>query len=358
MRLEKISLKQKNVLIQHFESPEIIFSLSKSTLNDTRVLTPDEITYFELSKSLDQAHTDLLHLTKNNIFLITQRDKRYPELLKNIYVPPIGLYAKGNLALLDRYPKISVVGSRKPSLIGEKLAKSFSQSLSALGITIVSGLASGVDSKSHWGSLYELGGTIGVLGNGINFCYPTSNQKLFDLMCEHGLIISEFNLGEKPLPYHFPQRNRIISGLSQGVLIIEARKNSGSIITVKHALEQGKNIYVIPGDISVSNWAGSNQLLKEGAQLVTEPNDILADYILAESSVKKQPKYLLPSAKERTQLMNSQEEKLFTLIEKGYQTIDDLVRATSLPVQQVNSILTMMEIEGIVTIQYGNICLN
>jgi DNA processing protein len=352
MRLEKISIRQKNLLIQQFKSPEIIFSSSKSTLKETRIMTQTDMNYFEHSKSLDGANSDLVYMTKNDIHLISQNDFRYPESLRNIYIPPIGLYAKGNLSLLDTYPKIGIVGSRKPSVSGEKYAKKFSQSLSVVGVTIVSGLASGIDGKSHWGSLYELGSTIAVLGNGIDLCYPLSNQKLFDQMGQHALIISEFNLREKPLPYHFPQRNRIISGLSQGILVIEARKKSGSLITVKHALEQGKNIYVIPGDISESNWSGSNQLLKEGAQLVTEPNDILADFIIFE---KKQLETVLPVTTDNNHILNSQELNLYKLIEKGYRTIDDLVTVTSLPVQQVNSTLTMMEIEGIIAIQYGNI---
>ncbi len=354
MSLEKISLKQKNILLEQFQSPEMIFSLSPETLAKTRICDKNMVNLLRQDRSLDKAKHDLFYLEKNNIQLITRDDRRFPEALVNLYMPPLGLYAKGDLSLLAAPLTIGLIGSRNPTVAGEKYAKWFSQSLSSVGVTIVSGLADGIDGKSHWGSVNELGSTIGVLGTGIDICYPRSNQKLFDLMAEKALIISEFNLGEPPLPYHFPQRNRIISGLSQGVLVIEARKKSGSLITVNHALEQGKNIYVIPGDISGSNWAGGNQLLKEGAKLVTDPKDILEDYILFDQQSPKRDK---EKAQSEIKWANPDEQMLYDLIKKGYRSIDELVSCSGLPINRVNSLLTMMEIEEIILIKYGNIVL-
>ncbi len=354
MSLEKISLKQKNLLLEQFESPEVIFSLNSEALAKTKIVDQNTLNYFYQIRSLDKAKHDLSYMKKNNIQLIPRCDPDFPESLANLYMPPLGLYAKGNLSLLQTPLTIGIIGSRNPTVAGEKYAKLFSRSLSSVGITIVSGLADGIDGKSHWGSVNELGGTIGVLGTGLDICYPRVNKKLFELMAEKALIITEFNLGEKPLPYHFPQRNRIISGLSQGVLVIEARKKSGSLITVNHALEQGKNIYVIPGDIGGANWVGGNQLLKEGAKLVTNPNDILEDYIIFDQPVNKQNE---SSEQSSLKMASPEEQLLFDLIKKGYRTIDELVACSGLPINQVNSLLTMMEIEEIILIKYGNIVL-
>jgi len=354
MRLEKISIKQKNLLLDQFISPEVIYSLSPEALAKTKFLDQKTVNYLCQVRSLDKAKQDLTYMEKNNIQLIPRGDLRFPESLTNLYMPPLALYAKGDLTRLHAPLAIGIIGSRNPTVAGAKYAKLFSQSLSSVGVTIVSGLADGIDGRSHWGSVNEPGSTIGVLGSGIDICYPRVNQKLFELMAEKALIITEFNLGEKPLPYHFPQRNRIISGLSQGVLVIEARKKSGSLITVNHALEQGKNIYVIPGDISGANWAGGNQLIKEGAKLVTDPKDILEDYIIFDQPVIKHHETAQLTA---LKMATPEEQLLFDLIRKGYRTIDELVACSELPINRVNSLLTMMEIEEIIMIKYGNIVL-
>lgn len=354
MRLEKISIKHKNILLEQFVSPEVIFSLSSENLVKTKIFDQNAADYICQTKSIDQAKHDLSYMEKNNIRLIPRCDPEFPESLTNLYTPPLGLYAKGNLSLLHAPLAIGIIGSRNPTVAGEKHARLFSQSLSSIGVTIVSGLADGIDGKSHWASVNELGSTIGVLGTGIDICYPRVNKKLFDLMSEKALIITEFNLGEKPLPYHFPQRNRIISGLSQGVLVIEARKKSGSLITVNHALEQGKNIYVIPGDISSSNWAGGNQLLKEGAKLVTDPRDILEDYVIFDQTAKSGD---ASNKQSIIKMATVEEQLLFDLIKKGYRSIDELVACSGLPISRINSLLTMLEIEEIIMIKYGNIVL-
>ncbi|WP_303867465.1 DNA-processing protein DprA [Acetobacterium wieringae] len=346
------------MLIEQFMSPDVIYSLKPEALLKTKIIDETTVNDFCQSRSLVQATKDLSFLEKNKISLLLRHDPQFPKSLLNLYTPPLALYAKGDLSLLQAPLSIAIIGSRNPTIAGEKYTKLFSQSLSSVGITIVSGLADGIDGKSHWGSINELGSTIGVLGTGMDICYPRVNQKLFDLMAQKGLLLSEFNLGEKPLPYHFPQRNRIISGLSQGVLVIEARKKSGSLITVNHALEQGKNVYVIPGDIGSSNWAGGNQLLKEGAKLVTDPSDILEDYVLFNQYTDHSEAKTDPYNKQtELKLANPDEQLLFDLIKKGYRTIDDLVAGSGLPINQVTSLLTMMEITEIIQIKYGNILL-
>lgn len=353
--LEKISLKQKNSMIYRYISPKTIFSLTQESMKKTGILKESGLDYFAKSKNLEKAKENRDFMEVNHIELITRESPYYPESLKNIYLPPVALFAKGDVTLLENKLTIGIVGSRNPTVQGEKYAKGFACALASVGVTIISGLASGIDGNSHWGSLDELGNTIGVLGTGVDECYPKSNQKLYDRMSEKSLMISEFNLGEKALPFHFPLRNRIISGLSQGILIIEARKKSGSLITANHALEQGKNVYVIPGDISAFQWAGGNQLLKEGAKLVTEPNDILEDYFIPGDNLSLGNNFT-PEIKIKT-LIDPDEKNLYDLIHKGHSTIDQLVLMSGLPVNKVNSLLTMMEIEELIKIKYGNIIL-
>jgi len=355
MGLEKITLKQKNMMLDRFHSPEIIFALSRSLMEKTGILKESGLDYFSDSQNLEKARKSLDFMESHQIHLITRDLPGYPESLNNIYLPPLGFFAKGDVSLLDNRLTLGIVGSRNPTVQGAKYARGFAQAMAAVGITIISGMASGIDGESHWGSLSEIGNTIGVLGTGVDQCYPRANQKLYDRMSEKALIISEFYLGEKALPYHFPLRNRIISGLSQGVLIIEARKKSGSLITANHALEQGKNVYVIPGDISSKQWAGGNQLLKEGAMLVTEPRDILEDYVIPGKPLSGKSNFI-PENQEKT-LTNPDEKKLYQLIKKGHATIDQLVLISGLPVNQVNSLLTMMEIDEVIRINYGNIML-
>lgn len=212
---------------------------------------------------------------KYKVIKININSKWYPEKLKNISSPPKELYCLGNLKLLNM-KSIAIIGSRNFSNYGKRAAEDFSYNLAKEGICIISGLARGVDSFAHSGALESNGYTIAVLGSGLNNIYPKENKELFDrIINNNGLIISEYPLGTKPLKQHFPARNRIISGLSEGVLVIEAKKNSGTNITVDFALEQGKDVYVIPGNIYSKTSDGTNFLIKEGAIPVTSYEDII-----------------------------------------------------------------------------------
>ena len=216
------------------------------------------------------------YILKNDIKIINISDDNYPAKLKNIYAPPITIFAKGDISLLSS-KAIAIVGSREPSKYGIYVAEKFSKELSKEGIAIVSGLAKGIDTFAHVGALSSFGKTIAVLGSGIDVVYPKENAKYYREISEKGLIISEYIVGTAPESKNFPQRNRIISGLSDGVLVVEARKNSGTMITTDFALEQGKELYVIPGNITSNLSAGTNNLIKEGAKLVTDVCEILED---------------------------------------------------------------------------------
>ena len=213
---------------------------------------------------------------KYKVIKVNMNSRYYPERLRNIDDPPKELYCLGNLELLNYKNNIAMIGSRNCSSYGERAAKDFSYNLAKEGICIVSGLAKGIDSFSHIGALNAKGKTIAVLGSGLDNIYPKENIKLVEeIIKNNGLVISEYPLGTKPLKYHFPARNRIISGLSDSVLVVEARRNSGTNITIDFALEQGKDVFVIPGNIYSKTSDGTNFLITEGAVPVLSYRDIL-----------------------------------------------------------------------------------
>ena len=205
-------------------------------------------------------------------------DKEYPEKLKEIYDPPKKLYVKGDISILNK-KSIAIVGTRMCSNYGRKIAKQLSYEIAQRGIITISGLARGIDTFAHIGTINAKEKTIAVLGCGIDIIYPPENKYLADEILKNGgAIITEYDIGEKPLGTNFPKRNRIISGLSDGVIVVEAQKRSGTFITVDFALEQGKEVYVVPGNIDSKTSTGTNELIKQGAKLITEPEDILEDF--------------------------------------------------------------------------------
>ena len=213
---------------------------------------------------------------KYKVIKINMNSKYYPERLRNIDSPPKELYCLGNLELLNYKTNIAIIGSRNCSLYGERAAKDFAFNLAKEDVCIISGLARGIDSFSHIGALNAKGKTIAVLGSGLDNIYPKENIKLVeDIIKNNGLVISEYPLGTLALKHHFPARNRIISGISDSVLVVEARKNSGTNITVDFALEQGKDVFVIPGNIYSKTSDGTNFMIAEGAIPVLNYKDIL-----------------------------------------------------------------------------------
>ena len=217
-------------------------------------------------------------MKKQNIKLITIEDKEYPQKLKQIYDAPINLYCKGNEKLLNANKKIAIIGCRDYTEYGKKVALEMSRKLAQENIIIISGGARGIDTFAHMGTLKEKGKTIEVLGNGLDYIYPPENRKLEEeIIKSGGLLISEYVIGKKPDKYTFPARNRIISGISDGVLVVEAKQRSGTLITVDFALEQGKTIFAVPGNIESKNSVGTNELIKQGAKLVNNIKDILEE---------------------------------------------------------------------------------
>ncbi len=217
-------------------------------------------------------------MKENKIDIISIMDKEYPVLLKEIYDPPICLYIRGNKSILNEL-SIAIVGCRDASDYGKMVARNFAFNLSKNGFNIVSGLARGIDSYAHLGAIKAKEKTIAILGNGLDTIYPKENIELSkEIINLEGAIVSEYPLGTPPKKQNFPARNRIISGMSKGVLVVEAKEKSGTMITVEFALEQGRDVFAIPGNIDIANSFGTNEIIKQGAKLVTSWEEIVEEY--------------------------------------------------------------------------------
>ncbi|HEX4748668.1 MAG TPA: DNA-processing protein DprA [Bryobacteraceae bacterium] len=260
-------------LLEKLKSPQAIFRSSASELEAFGV-SPAQARNIASGCSFDDAVEQQQKLLANEVTLISIHDPRYPTRLRQIFDPPIVLYVRGNTELL-RSHGVSVVGTRRPTPYGIAAAERLSADLSRAGLTIISGLARGIDTAAHRATLAEEGKTVAVLGCGVDILYPADNRKLYDEIGRKGLLVSEFPLGAPAYPQNFPIRNRIISGLSLGVLIVEGAQHSGSAITAKLAMDQGREVFAVPGNITSKMSWGPNLLIKDGgAKLVQEWTDV------------------------------------------------------------------------------------
>jgi DNA processing protein len=272
--------------------------------------------------------------------LVTLIDEDYPALMRQLPDSPTVLYERGQL-LPEDYRALSVVGTRKATTYGRDAAYYLSKQLAGQGITIVSGLAQGIDTAAHRGALEGGGRTLAVLGCGIDRVYPPENQKLAAEIAGHGAIISEFPIGAVPEARNFPRRNRVISGLALGVLIVEAPEKSGALITASVAAEQGREVFAIPGNIFNPMSNGTNRLIQDGAKLVLAVNDILDELHIAHGAVQTR------AVAQRIAPANEAEASLLEHLGVDPLHIDDLVRLCGLPVPLVNSTLTILELKGL-----------
>jgi len=260
-------------LLTHFRTPQGIFRASKSDLQAAG-LSASSAQSIASGCSFEEAVTQQERLRATGSTLIPVYDPRYPAPLKQIFDPPIALYAKGKVELLQTV-MLGVVGTRRPTPYGTQVAERLSTDLCQAGITISSGMARGIDTAAHSAVLDASGLTVAVFGSGLDHIYPSENRRLAERMFQHGLIISEYPLGTPGYPQNFPVRNRIIAGMSVGVLVVEGAQYSGSAITARLALDQGRDVFAVPGNItSKASW-GPNLLIKQGAKLVQEAQDVL-----------------------------------------------------------------------------------
>jgi DNA processing protein len=279
-------------------------------------------------------------LERLGVTVLTTGDPAYPARLREIYNAPPILYVRGNLTPQDDN-SIAVVGTRSPSVYGRELAARIVPELVRSGLTVVSGLARGVDSVAHHAALQAGGRTIAVLGSGIDVIYPAENRGLFNHILAGGAVVTEYPLGTKPDAFNFPARNRIISGLSLGAVVVEAQPGSGALITADYALEQNREVFAFPGRVTDKGSAGCNRLIREGrAKLVSSTEDILEELDLTVAVQQLEIKAVLPA--------NDEEGRLLALLSHEPVHVDDLSRQSALPAPTVASTLMMLELKGAV----------
>lgn len=339
--------------------------------------TLSEISKKKVIMPYKKAQEEVMTAEIKGVKLISAEDDIYPYNLKQIEdFPPI-LYAKGNVELLKNNNMFAIVGSRNASLSAMKLAENLAKEIANNQITVVSGMARGIDKAAHTGAIGCEGSTIAVMGTGIDIIYPQENEDLYQtIIKKSGLILTEYPFHTRPQASNFPRRNRIVSGLSKGVLVIEAGLRSGSLITAHQALEQGRDVYAVPGAPYDARSAGCNKLLKEGAQLVEGAEDILRDFnfsamqfesnkhekdeiadLFEYSLDKQQNNSDIPEQKEETLEITETEDKykkLLSLISASGEDIDELIRAMQLPTEEVLMMLVELELDNKLTRLPGN----
>lgn len=344
VRAPRLSLNKAHRLLSRFSHPENIFSQSKTYLEavglDSRTI---EFLHGNYQKQID---SDIEWIDAKNNHFIDIFHPDFPDLLKKISNPPLALFVSGNLDSLNK-PQIAVIGSRKPTPGGKKIAYDFAKELGECGIRITSGLATGIDTSAHRGALKSSSGTCAVMGNGLDMVYPKSNLSLAEEIVNSGLLISEFPLKTRPLPYHFPRRNRIISGLSLGVLVVEASLKSGSLITANLAAEQGREVFAIPGSILNPMSEGCNNLISNGAKLSTKIEDIIAEIPCLQNMIIN-----YEETKRLSQVNNETlDEQVKLLLDNiGYEPVsfDDIVSSSGIHVKKLRVLLPKLELEELI----------
>ena len=391
--------RMKLRLLQHFQDPEDIFFADNSALACIEGMTPEMLEALS-DKNLIPAEETLERCHREKLHLLTFRDAGYPNRLKNIADPPVLLYYKGTLPDLDASPVIAVVGTRKASAYGLTTAKRMGYQIGKCGGIVVSGMARGIDGMAMSGALTAGATVVGVLGCGADIMYPPSNRALFRDTEQFGCILSEFAPGVPPAKWTFPKRNRIIAGLSCGVLVVEAPEKSGALITARQALDQGRDVFTVPGNIDVPSFAGSNQLLRDGATPVFSGWDVVGEYaalypdkigkydapggqtaypdeIAAASAPEAPPakvaqKPHLPRLKmeqeERSRKkdidnsdnapyidvndtspkLSAEESMVVSCLKGGQRLVDDVIAETGLTTGKLLALLTMLELRGVI----------
>jgi len=337
-------------LVDRFGSLPAIFAAPVSKLNEIPGISKNIASGIVGFNDWGKVKAELELIDKNEIKIITYQDELYPAKLMNIYDRPPFLYVRGNLNKNDI--NIAVVGSRLASTYGKYTTEKISRELALKGLTIVSGMARGIDSVAHRGALTAHGRTIAVLGSGLDVIYPPENKKLFTDIIQNGAVISEFPPGTPPLSANFPTRNRIISGMSYGVVIVEAGEKSGSLITARLALEQGREVFAVPGSIDSAGSRGTNKLIKQGAKLIENIDDILEEiFPQFDGTIVLKPPSVSNSeviAAKPAEILSTVDQKIISYISGSRVHIDDLISSTGLSSADILGALTTLELKGII----------
>ena len=393
-----INERVKVELVRHFQDPEAVYFADAASYLQIEGLS-EEGKAALADKCLTEAEKILCQCQRENLGILTYQDAAYPNRLKNISDPPLVFYYKGRLPDFDGSPLIGVVGTRKASAYGMNAAKKLGYQIARCGGIVVSGMAYGIDGQATRGALTAGAPAVGILGCGADVVYPPSNRGLFEDMEQYGCLLSEFVPGTPPMGFNFPKRNRIISGLSCGVLVVEAPEKSGALITAQAALDQGRDVFVVPGNIDVDTFVGSNRLLREGAMAVSSGWDILNEYEaqfpdkirkfdapmlqkadgtngeISAQTEKIQPKVAqkaIPFGKKKISKQKEDkkvidngapspysdledkmpllpdEQKILSALTREPRPVDDVIAQTGLPTAKMLATLTLLQVKGIV----------
>ena len=345
-------------LLERFGSAEAVFHASRAELEGVR-LRPETVESIMARDLLEKASAEIEQARAIGADILLLDDGTYPSLLREIFDPPITLYVKGNWEECLDAPSVAVVGSRRCSTYGQNTATMLARDLAARGVTIISGLARGIDAAAHRGALEAHGRTVAVMGTGVDQIYPRDHRKLAEEILERGgAIVSEFPLGTPPAPQNFPYRNRVISGLSMGVLIIEAAENSGSLITARMAMEQNREVWAVPGNITSRNSFGTNYLIKgAGAKLVQQwqdivaelPSEVAAQLLPPETKKQKKEQSMVEQLSLVPQDLTATEHTIFKLLSTDDPThFDALAEAANLSVPELSGALLGLEMRELV----------
>lgn len=357
-------------LLEHFGSPENIYYADAGELLLTEDITREQADRLK-DKDLSAADRILGACQRQNLQILTMQDAAYPARLRNIYDPPCLLYLRGRLPAVDEEAAVAVVGTRTATPYGIREAEKLGFGLGKGGAAVVTGLARGIDSAAARGALRAGGLTVGVLGNGLDVVYPPENRYLYEDVAAAGVLLSEYPPGTEPAASHFPTRNRILSGLSLAVLVVEAPEKSGALITAETALEQGRDVFAVPGPVDSEMSRGCNRLIREGAGLVSDAWDLLREYAgrwpekLREADARETPRTLGYQERETAKTPPKKVPQTLSLSGEGAgltddqiailraltdepMAVDDLIELTEIPARRVLSALTMLEIENYV----------
>jgi DNA processing protein len=342
-------------LLERFGSAEAVFAALRAELERLR-LRPEAIESIVLRDCHAAAETELERIRALGADVLVLDDGAYPALLREIADPPITLYVRGEWAACLDAPCVGIVGSRRCSTYGQNVASLLARDLASRGVTIISGLARGIDAAAHRGALEAGGRTVGVLGTGVDEIYPRDHRKLAEeITARGGALVSQFPLGTPPIPENFPYRNRIISGLSLGVVLVEAAENSGSLITARLAMEQNREVFAVPGNITSRNSFGTNYLIKgAGAKLVQQWQDVAAELPpdiaarLLPPEAKRKTGGTQPSGTPPADLSQG-ERAIFNLLSADDPThIDALIAASKLSIPELTGVLLALEMRELI----------
>jgi len=341
-RIPQLTPKRAKLLLAHFDSFRAVWEAPASRLSAVfgSSMLGEAIGSARSDAAIDE---ELEKAERAGIQLVTLVDPEYPALLREIDDPPFALYVRGKLPV-NTSCTIGIVGTRRGTQYGKLVAARFASQLAMKGILIVSGLAAGIDAAAHQGALDVGGHTVAVLGCGLDYPYPKTNQPLFERIAVEGTAMSEYPLGTRPAKWTFPQRNRILSGLCRGVVVVQAPLRSGSLITARLALEQGREVFAVPGNITTATSAGTNNLIRQGAKIAETINDILEEFPDLRSMAERAPTFEEPEEVS----LGARERRVYDLIGLDPVHIDDIIARADLSPTEASHVLLLLQLDDLI----------